>query len=118
MWDRIPCCSTGPLGKISFLGTSPKRTRREQDEMTAHTESISVRRWDSAKAPERALIIRLHAIGDVAITFPSCMAFRAKFPEACIDFLTLDTTAPLAASLEIFNTVHSFPHSTSKWERL
>ena len=86
--------------------------------MTGRTESISFRRWSSAKPPERILIIRLHAIGDVAITFPACAAFRSKFPEACIDFLTLETTAPFAASLEIFNTVHSFPLCRSKWERL
>lgn len=86
--------------------------------MTARTESISVRRWGSARSPERVLIIRLHAIGDVAITFPLCTALRAKFPAACIDFFTLETTSPLAASLETFNTVHSFPLCRSKWERL
>ena len=86
--------------------------------MTEPRESVSNRKWSSPKPPEKILVIRLHAIGDVAITFPSCVALRTRFSDASIDFLTLETTASLPASLEIFNSVHGFPYCDSRWERL
>ena len=86
--------------------------------MISPTESTSVRPWRSDEPPQRVLIIRFHAVGDVAISLASCAAFRRKFPDSQIDFLTMDPTALLAASLDLFTAVHTFPLCDSKWERL
>ena len=82
-----------------------------------HHESLSLAHWESTDAPERVLIIRMHAIGDVAITLPACTALRDRFPDAEIDFLTTASIAPLVGALDIFNTILEFPHCTSRIHR-
>lgn len=72
-------------------------------------ESRSSRMWDRASDPEKVLLIRLQAIGDVAITLPSAHGLRDRYPGARIDFLTLEPTASFLRSLRCFNHVYSVP---------
>lgn len=38
--------------------------------------------------PERVVVVRFHAFGDTAITFPLLAALRRRFPSACLDVVT------------------------------
>lgn len=66
----------------------------------------------------RILIIRLHAIGDTAITLPSCSALALQFPEYSIEYLTTASAAPLIHSLDCFHQVYLFPDCTNRSERV
>ncbi len=60
----------------------------------------------------------MHAIGDVAITFPMAFALSQEFPEARIDFLTTATCSSLLEVLTLPGKVHVFPVVTNRWSRL
>ncbi len=60
----------------------------------------------------------MHAIGDVAITFPVVFALSQEFPEARIDFLTTATCSSLLEVLTLPGKVHVFPVVTNRWSRL
>ncbi len=68
-------------------------------------EHRSLSAWNEANDPERVLIIRFHAVGDVALVLPACQGLRLRYPDAQIDLLTSSSAAPLAASLHLFDTV-------------
>ncbi|MBI1803498.1 MAG: glycosyltransferase family 9 protein [Ignavibacteriae bacterium] len=63
-------------------------------------------------------MIRLHAVGDVAITIPYCQGLRNRFPSAQIDLLTREDIAPLASALTLFDNVRTFPYCSSRYGRL
>jgi len=86
--------------------------------MKMNRESVSFRAWRMPVPPKSILIIRMHAIGDVAITFPSCAALRDRFPETRLDFLTTESASSLAEALVMFDEVHRFPSCRNRWERL
>ena len=75
-------------------------------------------RWSSEKAPEKILIIRFHAVGDVAITLPYSCSFHRQVPEGVIDFLTTEVCADLGRSVTAFSNVLLFPFSKNRWIRL
>lgn len=81
-------------------------------------QSLSFRTWRNHRTPSRILVIRLHAIGDVAITFPSCSALREQLPHTQIDFLTSETCVGLPNAIELFNHVFVFPQCESRPQRL
>lgn len=83
-----------------------------------HTESRSFRPLSPQHQLSRILIIRLHATGDVAITFPYCTSLRKSFPNAQIDFLTTEPCADLPKALTIFDNVLVFPHCANRWGRV
>jgi ADP-heptose:LPS heptosyltransferase len=64
------------------------------------------------------LLIRLHALGDVAVTLPAARALRERYPEAQIDFLTLQENAPLLRAIGLFDRVLDFPPTSSPVGRL
>ncbi len=96
---------------MNFLGerVSPDRLVR--------TEDISNNPWMGDNPPERILVIRLHAIGDVAITLPLCTAIRKMLPDARIDFLTCEASRDLPGALQLFDTVHVLPDIRTRWGR-
>ena len=59
--------------------------------------------------PKNILIIRFHAIGDIAITFPYCNALKKLFPDSNIDFLTEEQNKDLPLSLQTFGKVYEIP---------
>ncbi len=74
--------------------------------MTAIAEEHrSFCRWDSASAPERVLVIRFHAIGDVVATLPACAALRQKLPQSRIDYLTTDGCFEIPWAVQLFDHV-------------
>ncbi|MBX7150566.1 glycosyltransferase family 9 protein [bacterium] len=85
-------------------------------------ESQSINSWNRQSDPKRILIIRFHAIGDVAITFPSCAGLSTLFPNCEIDFLTTESCRTLVEVPCMFTRIHIIPdihHSTIKlWQTL
>ncbi|MEO8512933.1 MAG: glycosyltransferase family 9 protein [Ignavibacteria bacterium] len=61
-------------------------------------------------SPEKILVIRLHAVGDAALTMPACSSLRKRFPAAEIDFLTIKNIKGLISAFNIFDCVY-FPES-------
>ena len=78
----------------------------------ARHESRSFRPWSHASQPKRILLVRFHALGDVAVTLPSANALRSLLPAARIDFLTCAESAPLIRSLELADNVYVIPTRT------
>ncbi len=74
--------------------------------------------WRRREGPERILIIRFHAIGDVALALPATAALRRLLPDAQIDFLTQTASAPLPRSVEGIDRVHEMPFTLERGERL
>ncbi len=70
-----------------------------------HREHRSIAPWTKAEDPQRILVVRFHAIGDVALTLPACAALRRRYPDARIDLLTSPDAAPLANAVHLFDTV-------------
>lgn len=81
-------------------------------------ESVYCSPLPHGREPHAVLIIRMHAVGDVAITLPASNALRRSFPNCRIDFLCMDTCADLPAALTSFNRVWRFPRSSGKFSRL
>lgn len=71
------------------------------------SRSFSPRRGDDP--PERILLIRFHAIGDVALTLPAAAAIRALYPASRIDLLTAHPADGLASATTIFDRVFTTP---------
>jgi heptosyltransferase II len=81
-------------------------------------ETLSSRAWESGSPPKRILVIRFHAIGDVAITLPACVALRRQLPDSRIDYLTMDSSIGMAQSLTLFDSIMSMTRSASRPARL
>lgn len=61
--------------------------------------------WRRSSGPRSILLIRLHALGDVALTLPAAQGLRDRFPAAQIDMLTSAANAPLLRSVTLFDDV-------------
>ena len=59
----------------------------------------------SGYSPKNILVIRLHSVGDVALTFPYCSSLKKIFPDCKIDYLAREDISVLPASLNIFRQV-------------
>lgn len=70
-------------------------------------EIVSFRAWERPEPPQKILVIRLHSIGDVAITFPACASLRKLIPNARIDFLTGVRSTMLPESTTLFDNVYA-----------
>jgi ADP-heptose:LPS heptosyltransferase len=62
----------------------------------------------SGRDPKHVVVIRLHAFGDAAITFPVLAALRRRLPEAHVDFVTDVRSAELVAAHRNVDRVISF----------
>lgn len=81
-------------------------------------ESRTFAPWSFHHAPRSILLIRFHAIGDVAITLPAAAALAALFPHAEVDFLTSETSAPMVRAIIAFSNVYAISSSSTRSERL
>lgn len=84
----------------------------------SHQEYISCKPWTAPHDPARMLVLRFHAIGDVAITLPSCSGLRNRFPSSRIDFLTDEISAGLPSSLDLFDNIYTIRATKNRWDRL
>jgi heptosyltransferase-2 len=70
-------------------------------------ENIHCKPWNGPGSPRSVLFIRLHAMGDVAITLPYIHDFCSKNPACKVDLLTLKASEGIPFSLNLFNKVFS-----------
>ena len=68
----------------------------------------------TGRDPSRVVVIRLHAFGDTAITFPVLGALRRRLPDARIDVVTDVRSADLFANHRDVGRVFSFDARLSK----
>ncbi len=54
------------------------------------------------------LVIRLHAVGDIAVTLPYCLGLLERYPGLELDFLTHSEFMPLPSALAGFRNVTGF----------
>ncbi len=71
-------------------------------------ENFTFRKWDKPALPERILVIRLHAIGDTALTIPACNSLRKQYHKTVIDFMTSELSVPMLRAIGIFDNVFGF----------
>jgi len=70
----------------------------------------------SPSQPDRVLLIRPSALGDVCRTVPVLVGLRRAFPQAHIDWLVQDAFAPAIAAHPALSRVVPFPRSAlAKW---
>jgi heptosyltransferase-2 len=62
----------------------------------------------AGEEPDRIVVIRLHAFGDTAITFPVLGALRKRLPAARLDVVTDVRSADLFAGHRDVDSVHAF----------
>lgn len=68
--------------------------------------SLNGKKWNSAKAPKKILIIRLQAFGDVVITLPYLQSLRNQLPASTqLDFLTRTRMSDIPIGMEMFTNV-------------
>ncbi len=79
-----------------------------------HVEHRSSSPWRETQSPERVLVIRFHAIGDVALVLPACLAFRRRYPDARIDLLTSNEAAPLGSAIQLFDSVFALEQGANR----
>lgn len=77
-------------------------------------ETQSCLPWPRETDPKKILIIRLHALGDVALTLPASAGLRALYPSAKIDYLTMEENAPLPGSLPAIDRVLGIPACSNR----
>lgn len=71
-------------------------------------EILNYKSWRSDSLPKRILIIRLQAMGDVAITLPFIQSLRVKLPaDTQLHFLTRNEVKDIAGSVRLFDWVYS-----------
>lgn len=85
--------------------------------LTESDEPRSFSPWNSRHPPAKILVIRFHAIGDVVITLPACVALRQMYPAARIDLLTSDACLEIPRAVRLFDRIYSFAESKKPWGR-
>ena len=86
--------------------------------MVGQTKILRERPWRKIHSPEKILIIRFHALGDVAITMPYCCSLADSLPESTIHFLTFDTNADLPRIISPIQKTLTLHDPKSTWQRL
>jgi len=69
------------------------------------------------REPERVVLIRLHAFGDTAITFPVLAALRRRLPRARLDVVTDVRSRDLFAAHRDVDEVVSFDARLPRWRK-
>ena len=73
------------------------------------SESRSFSPWVESSSPARILLIRFHAMGDVALVLPAAAAIHALHPSAAIDVLTSPAAAGLVTAVALAGEVIAPP---------
>lgn len=72
---------------------------------TGRTEPRSFAPWQKKESPGRILLIRFHAIGDVALVLPAAVAIRSLHPSSHIALLTSPHAGELASAITLFDRI-------------
>jgi len=74
--------------------------------------------WSAPHTPRRALLIRFHALGDVALVLPCAAHLARRWPDAQIDLLTGSPADALAEAVPVFHSVMTLPQASGRSKRL
>jgi len=80
-------------------------------------ERRSQRPWRSPVHPGRVLLVRLHALGDVAVVLPAIGIIARTWPHARIDMLTAPPADSVARTLPSLNNVYVYDVASTRTER-
>ncbi len=86
--------------------------------MPGRKEWRSSKPWRAPNDPARILLIRLHAIGDVALMLPAAAGLRRQLPNATIDILSTAEPSGLLEAYTMFNRVIAAPAARNPWQRM
>jgi len=99
----------------------PDSGRREKSPPVLRTETRTEHRsispWDSPDPPRRVLLIRLHALGDVALVLPAAAHLVRRWPGASFDLLTAPPADSLAEITGLFRSVLRLPSASGPLAR-
>jgi len=71
-------------------------------------ETLNYKSWQSESFPQRILIIRLQALGDVAITLPYVQSLKEKLPAGTkLHFLTRNEVKDIPGSIKLYDRIYS-----------
>ncbi len=71
-------------------------------------EKLNYKSWQFKSLPKRILIIRLQAMGDVAITLPYVQSLKEKLPAITkLDFLTRNEVKDIPGSVKLYDWIYS-----------
>ena len=71
-------------------------------------EKLNYKSWQFKSLPKRILIIRLQAMGDVAITLPYVQSLREKLPAITrLDLLTRYEVKDVPGSVKLYDWIYS-----------
>lgn len=73
---------------------------------------VSTKRRQTGVPPKRILLIKFWGIGNLFMLLPSIQALRATWPDAAIDFLTLENNRDAMAMTGCVNNIHSIDTSS------
>ncbi|GAB4030038.1 glycosyltransferase family 9 protein [Spirosoma gilvum] len=79
---------------------------------------VRYKRWEGKQPPDRILIIRLQAIGDVIITFPFVQQLKNQYPFTSVDFLTRAGQVEVVGNLRAVDEVIAFTDAQKSWKQL
>lgn len=80
-------------------------------------DRLNAKPWTATKPPERILVIRLQAIGDVVLCFPVLQQLKNTYPNAEIDFITRKKMKDIAQNLSSINKVITITNSQRIWRQ-
>ncbi len=80
-------------------------------------DRLNAKPWTASKPPERILVIRLQAIGDVVLCFPVLQQLKNSYPNAEIDFLTRKNMKGITQNLSSINKVITITKSQRIWRQ-
>lgn len=71
-------------------------------------EVLNYKSWGSKSSPKKILIIRLQAMGDVAITLPYVQSLKKKLPaDTKLHFLTRNEVKDIPGSVRLYDWIYS-----------
>ncbi len=81
-------------------------------------ETRSSRCWQDVSPPERVLLMRFHALGDVALTLPCSAWLRETLPDCRIDYLSTAPANDILGASGIFSNVYILESAGGRLARI
>jgi heptosyltransferase-2 len=81
-------------------------------------ENIDIKTWDSTKSPDKILIIRIEAMGDLFISFPMIHSLKLKYPNCTIDLITREDYALLPENFTFFQNIFKLKGKFNKYKKI
>jgi heptosyltransferase-2 len=94
------------------------RNGQSPPDQSKRSEHRSFSPWRASHPPRRALVIRFHAVGDVALVLPAAVHLSRRWPGTEIDILTCSPADTLAKAIPAFHNVLTLPQGSGRLMRV